>query len=89
MGGLTKLIPWIMGQPRVWELVPMGLGQPTELVPVRAGWADRNNSLDHKSAQGQELIPIGLGQPTQLVPVGVGWADTIKSVDLGSAQGQE
>jgi hypothetical protein len=79
MGGLTELIPEDHGSAQAWKLIPIGLGQPTELVPVDDGWADRINSLVDGSAQVQELIPIGLGQPTELVPVDDGWADRINS----------
>jgi hypothetical protein len=44
MDGLTELIPLVDGSAQVWKLIPFALGQPTELVPVDDGWADRINS---------------------------------------------
>jgi hypothetical protein len=44
MGGLTELIPEDHGSAQVGKIIPIGLGQPTELVPVDDGWADRINS---------------------------------------------
>jgi hypothetical protein len=44
MGGLRELIPLDRGSAQVWELIPVQLDQPTELVPVDDGWADRINS---------------------------------------------
>jgi hypothetical protein len=44
LAGLTELIPVDHGSAQPKELIPMGLGQPTELVAVDVGWADRINS---------------------------------------------
>jgi hypothetical protein len=44
MGGLTELIPMDHGSAQLRKLIPIGLGQPTESVPINDGWVDRINS---------------------------------------------
>jgi hypothetical protein len=57
----------MMGQPRRYQLIPIGMDQPSELIPIKIGWADESNSHRYWVS------------PDELICVGIGWADRINS----------
>ena len=61
MGWLTELIPLVDGSAQVGKLIPIGLGQPAELVPVDDGWADRINSPGSWVSPGLGINSIWIG----------------------------